>query len=90
MVKTIYFDCIAGASGDMVVGALLDLGVELSGLQSVVASLGIAGCTLYSIDNGTYLLGRRAGLACELLDFIGDDCKTFTCLTCSSRLNCCV
>jgi pyridinium-3,5-bisthiocarboxylic acid mononucleotide nickel chelatase len=37
--KTIYFDCYAGISGDMTVGALLDLGVPLEHLQAELAKL---------------------------------------------------
>ncbi|MGL4941985.1 MAG: nickel pincer cofactor biosynthesis protein LarC [Thermoguttaceae bacterium] len=38
--QTIHFDCAAGISGDMTLGALVDLGVPLSVLQTAVASLG--------------------------------------------------
>ena len=31
--KTIYFDCIAGASGDMILGALIDAGLSLESLK---------------------------------------------------------
>lgn len=31
--KTLYFDCFSGASGDMLVGSLLDLGVKLSAIE---------------------------------------------------------
>jgi len=37
--KIIYFDCYAGISGDMTVGALLDLGVPLEHLQAELAKL---------------------------------------------------
>jgi uncharacterized protein (TIGR00299 family) protein len=36
-----YFDCFSGASGDMVLGALLDLGLPLDGLRSALGSLEI-------------------------------------------------
>ena len=39
--KTIYFDCYAGISGDMTVGALLDLGVPLEHLQAELARLSL-------------------------------------------------
>jgi len=37
--KILYFDCFAGISGDMTVGALLELGVPLATLQSELAKL---------------------------------------------------
>ena len=37
--RALYFDCFAGASGDMMVGALLDLGLELEILKRELASL---------------------------------------------------
>jgi hypothetical protein len=40
-VKILYFDCYAGISGDMAVGALLDLGVPLSFLREELARLPI-------------------------------------------------
>ena len=39
--KIIYFDCYAGISGDMTVGALLDLGVPLEHLQRELAKLAL-------------------------------------------------
>ncbi len=39
--KIIYFDCYAGISGDMTVGALLDLGVPLEYLDTELAKLGL-------------------------------------------------
>lgn len=41
MVKTAYFDCYAGASGDMILGALMDAGLELEVLKAEIAKLGL-------------------------------------------------
>ncbi|MDD2539755.1 MAG: nickel pincer cofactor biosynthesis protein LarC [Desulfuromonadaceae bacterium] len=49
--KIIYFDCYAGISGDMTVGALLDLGVPLEHLDAELAKLGL--------PSGSYVLSTR-------------------------------
>jgi len=41
-----YFDTFSGISGDMTVGALLDLGLPLAELRSAIAGLGLEGCEL--------------------------------------------
>ena len=41
MGKTLYFDCFSGASGDMLLGALLDAGVPFDALRSALGSLAI-------------------------------------------------
>jgi uncharacterized protein (TIGR00299 family) protein len=41
-----YFDCPSGASGDMVLGALVDAGCELGALEAALASLGVEGWRL--------------------------------------------
>src|SRR6266851_3990801 len=41
--KTLYFDCFAGASGDMVLGALVNAGVEPSALIDQLKLLGVSG-----------------------------------------------
>ena len=40
--RTLYFDCFSGAAGDMILGALIDLGVPLDGVRSALGSLEIA------------------------------------------------
>ncbi|MCG3136886.1 MAG: Pyridinium-3,5-bisthiocarboxylic acid mononucleotide nickel insertion protein [Phycisphaerae bacterium] len=44
--KTLYFDCFSGASGDMIVGALLDAGASFDRLQQQLARLPIQGYQL--------------------------------------------
>ena len=44
--KTLYFDCFSGAAGDMIVGALLDLGVDFDKLKQVLDSLDVSGYTV--------------------------------------------
>jgi pyridinium-3,5-bisthiocarboxylic acid mononucleotide nickel chelatase len=41
--KTAYFDCFSGASGDMVVGALVDAGAGFDFIQKGLESLGVPG-----------------------------------------------
>jgi len=42
--KIAYFDCMSGISGDMLLGALVDTGVDLAALQQGVDSLGLPSC----------------------------------------------
>ena len=37
--KIAYFDCFAGASGDMILGALVDAGLDIDELKSELAKL---------------------------------------------------
>ncbi len=41
-----YLDCASGLSGDMMLGALVDAGVELARLNEAIASLGLPDCRL--------------------------------------------
>ncbi|NUQ62606.1 MAG: nickel pincer cofactor biosynthesis protein LarC [Pirellulales bacterium] len=41
-----YLDCASGISGDMMLGALVDAGLDLSTLNEAISSLGLAGCRL--------------------------------------------
>ena len=41
MATALHFDCFSGASGDMILGALLDVGVPLDGLRAALGSLAV-------------------------------------------------
>ena len=41
-----WFDCFSGASGDMILGALLDAGLDLEALRADVAALGLGNVSL--------------------------------------------
>jgi uncharacterized protein (TIGR00299 family) protein len=47
-VRIAYFDTFSGISGDMTVGALLDLGVPLGTIEAAVQAVGLRGVTLAS------------------------------------------
>jgi uncharacterized protein (TIGR00299 family) protein len=42
--KLLYFDCFNGASGDMILGALLDAGLPMDELRNALGSLALAEC----------------------------------------------
>jgi len=44
--KTCYFDCYSGISGDMTVGALIDAGANLDAIKAGLQSLGVEGYTV--------------------------------------------
>src|SRR5438094_5524437 len=44
--KTLYFDCFSGISGDMTIGALLDLGLDLDYLRTELEKLPVGGYQL--------------------------------------------
>ena len=46
MARAVYFDCPSGASGDMILGALVDAGAPLDALQAELGKLGLAGWRL--------------------------------------------
>lgn len=64
MSRVAYFDCASGASGDMVLGALVDLGLPLDRLRAELARLPLAGYRLEArkVD--------RAGLRATKVDVV--------------------
>ena len=46
MTRIAVFDPFSGASGDMILGALLDAGLELTAIEDAMATLGVRGVTL--------------------------------------------
>ncbi len=48
MSRLVYFDCASGASGDMLLGALVDLGLPLDDLRRELGKLGLPGYALES------------------------------------------
>src|SRR5712671_2410201 len=44
--RTLYFDCFSGISGDMTIGALLDLGLDLEYLKAELKKLPVEGYDL--------------------------------------------
>ena len=50
MEKILYIDCFSGISGDMMVGALLDLGLDLSYLKNELKNLNLNGYSINCIE----------------------------------------
>ena len=57
------FDPFSGISGDMTLGALVDLGLERAWLEALPTELGLGGVGVRIADV------RRAGIACKKVDF---------------------
>lgn len=62
--KTAYFDCFSGVSGDMCLGALIDAGMPLGYLERELKKLGIKG---YSLRKRRV---RRSGMAATKVDVV--------------------
>ena len=61
-----FFDCFSGASGDMILGALIDAGATSTSLQQRLSTLSVAGCSL------TTERVLRNGLAATRVTVAGD------------------
>ncbi|MBN1347364.1 MAG: nickel pincer cofactor biosynthesis protein LarC [Phycisphaerae bacterium] len=46
--RVAYFDCFNGASGDMILGAMIDAGLSFATLRDALAGLGVGGYTLHA------------------------------------------
>jgi len=58
--KIAYLDCFAGASGDMILGALLDAGLGLGNIETALATLPLKGYGLQAMKEGrNHLFGTR-------------------------------
>ena len=66
MSRVVYFDCASGASGDMLLGALVDLGLPLDELRAELARLPLAGYRLEARNVD------RSGLHATKVDVLAD------------------
>jgi uncharacterized protein (TIGR00299 family) protein len=62
--RVVYFDCASGASGDMLLGALVDVGLPLDALREVLARVPLGG---YRLEARSVL---RSGLRATKVDVI--------------------
>jgi uncharacterized protein (TIGR00299 family) protein len=67
--RAIYFDCFAGISGDMIIGALIDLGVDRERLGAQLSTLGLSG---YRITSEQV---KRSSIAAVKFDVAVDEHK---------------
>jgi uncharacterized protein (TIGR00299 family) protein len=62
--RIVYFDCASGVSGDMLLGALVDLGLPLADLRRALSALPLEGYRLEAREV------RRAGLRATKVDVV--------------------
>ena len=61
-----YFDCFSGVSGDMILGALVDVGLDPDWLRDQLARLALGGYRLeVSRESRGYLWGTRVRISLE-------------------------
>lgn len=66
MSRLVYFDAASGASGDMLLGAVVDLGLPLETLKGELSKIDLGG---YRLEEGTVV---RSGLAATKVDVVLD------------------
>jgi uncharacterized protein (TIGR00299 family) protein len=64
--RIVYFDCASGASGDMLLGAVVDLGLPIERLRDDLAKLPLAG---YRLESSRV---TRSGLAATKVDVVAE------------------
>ena len=64
--RIVYFDCASGASGDMLLGAVVDLGLPIEQLRDDLGRLGVEG---WRIESRTV---NRSGLAATKVDVVAE------------------
>lgn len=67
VMRTIYFDCFSGASGDMLLGAMVDLGLEVDRLRNELRKLPISG---YRVETRRV---ERSALSATKVDVVVGD-----------------
>ena len=64
--KTLYYDCFAGISGDMNLGALVDAGADAAELERRLQTLGVGGWRLeISRESRLGIFGTRVHVALD-------------------------
>lgn len=71
MATIAYFDCFSGISGDMLIGSLLDAGLDFDALKSELQKLSLPGCNL------ELKKVSRQHLSCSKFDVLDEDAETY-------------
>ena len=64
-----YFDCVSGASGDMILGAMVDAGLPLEDLQGQIDRLGLSGLALRASSV------KKKGFGATQVDVLTEDAQ---------------
>ena len=62
--KVLFFDCFSGISGDMVLGAFIDLGIDLAYLQAELKKLNLSG---FHIEAEATMKKGISGTRCHVI-----------------------
>ena len=86
--KCLYFDCFAGISGDMTLGALLDLGVPLAYLKGELKKLNLAGYQIsVAATRRKGIAGKKVQVKLDVHGHSHRSFRTIEALISKSRLN---